>query len=75
MVHIFFQQKQVATTKKKPSPFLKKFLRQSHPSTSEPEPKRQKLFYSWHNLVDTPLVDTVNENFMYNHILYTFTLQ
>ena len=26
--------------KEKPSPFLKKFLRQSQPSTSEPEPKR-----------------------------------
>ena len=27
----------------KPSPFLKKFLRQSQPSTSEPEPKKVKL--------------------------------
>ena len=26
----------------KPSPFLKKFLRQSQPSTSEPEPKKVK---------------------------------
>ena len=29
--------------KEKPSPFLKKFLRQSHPSTSEPEQKMAKL--------------------------------
>ena len=29
--------------KEKPSPFLKKFLRQSHPSTSEPEPKKVKM--------------------------------
>ena len=28
--------------KEKPSPFLKKFLRQSQPSTSEPEPKNFK---------------------------------
>ena len=28
--------------KEKPSPFLKKFLRQSQPSTSEPEPKKVK---------------------------------
>ena len=28
--------------KGKPSPFLKKFLRQSQPSTSEPEPKKDK---------------------------------
>ena len=26
-----------------PSPFLKKFLRQSQPSTSEPEPKKDKM--------------------------------
>ena len=29
--------------KEKPSPFLKKFLRQSQPSTSEPEPKKVKM--------------------------------
>ena len=28
---------------KEPSPFLKKFLRQSQPSTSEPEPKKAKM--------------------------------
>ena len=28
--------------KGKPSPFLKKFLRQSQPSTTEPEPKKFK---------------------------------
>ena len=36
------QKRVVATTKKKPSPFLKKFLRQSQPSTSELEPKQDK---------------------------------
>ena len=29
--------------KEKPSPFLKKFLRQSQPSTSEPEPKNVEM--------------------------------
>ena len=29
--------------KEKPSPFLKKLLRQSQPSTSEPEPKKVKM--------------------------------
>ena len=29
--------------KEKPSPFWKKFLRQSHPSTSEPERKKVKM--------------------------------
>ena len=39
MVHIVLQEKRVATTRnKKPSPILRKFLHQSQPSTSEPEP-------------------------------------
>ena len=29
--------------KEKPSPFLKKFLRQSQPSASEPEPKKAEV--------------------------------
>ena len=29
--------------KQKPSPFVKKFLRQSQPSTSEPEPKKEEV--------------------------------
>ena len=41
-VHIVLQERRVATTKKKPSPFLKKFLRQSQLSTSELEPKKDK---------------------------------
>ena len=41
MVDIVLQEVRVATTKKKkPSPFLKNFLRQSQPSTSEPEPRK-----------------------------------
>ena len=39
-VHIVLQERRVATTKKEPSPFLKKFLLQSQPSTSESEPKK-----------------------------------
>ena len=30
--------------KEKPSPYLKKFLRQSDPSTSEPEQKKAEIF-------------------------------
>ena len=59
----------------KPSPFLKKFLRQSQASTSEPEPKRYKFFLLWHKRVDTPLVDTVIQNFIFEIILFTFNLQ
>ena len=41
--HIVLQKRVIATTEKKkekPSPFSKKFLRQSQPSTSEREPKK-----------------------------------
>ena len=43
MEHIVLQKRVIATTKKKKtSPVLKKFLRQSQPSTSELEPKKDK---------------------------------
>ena len=60
--------------KEKPSPFLKYFLRQSQPSTSEPEPKKVESIHLWHNRVDTPLVDTVNQNFVYIIFLNVFSL-
>ena len=50
--------------KEKSFPFLMKFLCQSQPSTFEPERKKEKIFHLWHNRVDTPLVDTVNQNFI-----------
>ena len=50
-VHIVLQERRVAITKKKPSPFLKKFLRQSeHPNLNQ---KRQS--YSIYGIiVSTP---------------------
>ena len=72
--HCFARKTCLDYEKRKPSPFLKKFLRQSQPSTSEPDANRQKFFHLWHNCVDTPLVDTVNQNFIYILILYTFSL-
>ena len=41
--HCFAKKTSRDYEKEKPSPFLKKFLTQSHPSTSEPEPKRVKV--------------------------------
>ena len=35
--------------------------------------KKVELFHLWYNRVDTPLVDTVNQNFIYIVILYTFS--
>ena len=43
MEHIVLQNKSSRDyEKEKPSPFLKKFLQQSQPSTSEREPKKDK---------------------------------
>ena len=41
--HFFARETSRDYEKEKPSPFLKKFLRQSHPSTSEPEPKKVEV--------------------------------
>ena len=40
--HCFARKTSRDYEKENPSPFLKKFLRQSHPSTSEREPKKDK---------------------------------
>ena len=40
--HCFAKKSSRDYEKEKPSPFLKKFLRQSQPSTSESEPKKDK---------------------------------
>ena len=43
-VHIIFQERRVAATKKKkPFPFLQKILHQSQPSTCKPEPKKDRM--------------------------------
>ena len=41
--HCFARKTSRDSEKGKPSPFLKKFLRQSQPSTYEPEPKKVKV--------------------------------
>ena len=41
--HCFARKRSRDYEKEKPSPFLKKFLRQSQSSTSEPEPKMAKI--------------------------------
>ena len=75
MVHFVLQERWVATTKKK---IHLDFWRnisanhnQEHPNLNE---KRQKLFHLQHNRVDAPLVDTVNQNFIYSFIFYIFSL-
>ena len=41
--HWFSRKTKLDFEKEKPSPFLKKLLRQSDPSTSEPEPKNAEV--------------------------------
>ena len=41
--HCFARKTSRDSEKEKPSPFLKNFLRQSQPSTPEPEPKKVKM--------------------------------
>ena len=61
--HYFARKTSHNYEKEKPSPFPKKFLRQSQSSTPELEPKKQNSIQLGHNHVDTSLVDTVDQNF------------
>ena len=70
----FFARKTIRDYKKENStPFLNNFFHQSDSSTSELEPKKLKLILLWYNRVETPLVDTVNQNFIHILIFYTFS--
>ena len=73
MVHIVLQERRVAATKKKNHlHFWRNFSANHNQADPNLNQKRPKLFHLWH--IDTPLVDTVNQNFIYVLILYTFSL-
>ena len=75
MVHIVFQKRRVAITKKKSHlHFWRTFSANHNQANPNLNQKRQKLFHLWLIRVDTPLVDTVNQNFIYTLILYIFSL-
>ena len=57
--------------KEKQSSSLKKISANQNQAQPNLNQKRQKSFDLWHNGVDTPLADTVNQKF----IFYTFSLQ
>ena len=60
----------------RPSPFLKKFLRQSQPGTSEPVPKkRTNRVQIWNKGMSFPLVDDLSGNFIFQFVLFNFNLQ
>ena len=74
-VHIVLQERRVATTKKKNHlHFWTIFSTGQFEVFPNMNQERQKLFHLWYNRVDTPLVDTVNQNFLYILILYIFSL-
>ena len=75
MVQIVLQERRVVTTKKENHlPFWGNFSAHHNQAHMNLNQRNQKFFHLWQNRVDTPLVDTVNQNFIYIPILYTFSL-
>ena len=71
--HCFARKTSRDYQKEKPSPFsgnLSANQIQAHPNLNQ---KKQNIFLLWYNHVDTPLVDTVNQNLIYIIIFYTFS--
>ena len=73
--HCFAKKKSRDYEKEKPSPFLKKCLRQSQPSTSEREPKRTNQVQIWNKRISFLLADDSSNIFNFQIILFNFTLQ
>ena len=61
--------------KEKPYPFLKKFLRQSQPRTSKPEPKWLKRVQIWNKRIRFLLADFLSGVFSFQIFLFNFNLQ
>ena len=61
--------------KEKPSPFFKKFLRQSQPSTSEHEPKRLKRVQIRNKRIRFLLADDLSDILIFEIILFNFNLE
>ena len=73
--HCFERKTSHDSEKEKPSPFLKKFLSQSQPSTSEPETKqRTNRVQIWNKRIRFPLVDDLSNIFIFQIILFNFNL-
>ena len=61
--------------KEKPSPSLKKFFRQSQPSTSEREPKKTNGVQIWNEPIRFQLADGLRDIFIFQIILFNFNLE
>ena len=76
MVHVFCKERRVATMKTEINlKFWKIFCANHNQAHSSPYQKKQKSFRSWHNLVDTSLVQTVHQKITSVLILYTVSVQ
>ena len=61
--------------KKKLSPFLQKFLRQSQPSKSEPETKNVKRVRIWNKRIHFLLADDLSNIFLFQIFLFNINQQ
>ena len=73
--HCFARKTSRDYEKGKPSPFLKKFLRQSQPSTSEPGPNKVKMSPNMNKRTRFLLADDLSCIFIFQIILFIFNLQ
>ena len=72
--HCFARKTSRDYEKEKPSPFLKKFLRQSQPSRTEPEPKMLKRVKIWDKRILILLADDLSNIFIFQINLFRFNL-
>ena len=73
---IALRKKRVVTTKKENHlHFWRWFSNNHNQAHTNLNQRRQKSFRSWHSRVNSPMVDTVNQNFNFILIFYTFSLQ
>ena len=73
--HCFARKTSRDYKKEKPSPVLKKFLRQSQPITSELEPKTLKSVQMWNKPIRFLLVNDLSDKFIFHFISFNLNLQ
>ena len=73
--HCFARKTSRDYEKEKPSPFSKKFLRQSQPSTSEREPKGINQVQTRNKYIRLLLADDLTNIFNFQVFLFNFTIQ
>ena len=72
--HCFARKTSRDYKKVKPSPFFKKFLHQSKPSTYEPEPKKANRVQIWNKSIRFLLADDLSHIFNFQILLFNLNL-